>query len=133
VTALMAAAAAVAAGSAQAGAPPPSTERKAAAVQKAARDMKEAAALRAAATAAGKKKKLTWLRGKYSHTYEQLPNGNVYVSTIEFVGYRGAKDASRPRVGMSTSAPSGPGGRATAQRGTTSLPRSCSPGTPASP
>ena len=99
VTALMAAAAVVAAGSAQAGAPPPSTERKAAAVQKAARDMKEAAALRAAATAAGKKKKLTWLRGKYSHTYEQLPNGNVYVSTIEFVGYRGAKDASRPRVG----------------------------------
>jgi hypothetical protein len=49
-------------------------------------------------TAAGKKVK--WLRGRLSHTYETSPvSGNNYVSTVEYVAYKGKKDRSFPRVG----------------------------------
>jgi hypothetical protein len=46
------------------------------------------------------KQKKSWLNGRLSHTYEQSPvSGLVHVSTIEYVGYKGKKDASWPRVG----------------------------------
>jgi hypothetical protein len=43
---------------------------------------------------------LKWIQGKLSHTYETSPvTDTTYVSTIEYVAYKGKKDASRPRVG----------------------------------
>lgn len=45
-------------------------------------------------------KSLKWIRGRLSHTYETSPvSGTTYKSTLEFVAYKGKKDATYPRVG----------------------------------
>ena len=73
----------------------PTTDEKGA-NRRAARAERAARALEMAAKKARKK----WLRGKLSHTYEQSPiSGQVYTSTVEFVAYKGKKNATWPRVG----------------------------------
>lgn len=45
-------------------------------------------------------KGLKWIRGRFSRTYETSPvTDTTHISTIEYVAYKGKKNASWPRVG----------------------------------